>query len=57
MSVQPAQLSLLPDRVPAPLMDLLGRLPEPHVAAAIEQLARLIANAAATAMSGRVGDE
>ena len=55
--MQPAQLSLLPDRVPAPLTDLLGQLPEPRVAAAIEQLARLIANAAATAMSGRVGDE
>ena len=45
--MQPTQLSLLPDRVPPPPHQLLAALPEPHVAAAIALLARLIATAAA----------
>jgi hypothetical protein len=45
--VQPAQPSLLPDQVPAPLPTLLAQLPEGEVAAAITLLARLIAKAAA----------
>jgi hypothetical protein len=44
--VQPTQLSLLPDRVPAPPDELLAQLPRPAVAAAIAGLVRLIANAA-----------
>ncbi len=44
--MQPTQLSLLPDRVPAPPDELLAQLPQPAVAAAIVRLARLIANAA-----------
>ena len=43
--MQPAQLSLLPDQVPAPPEALLAQLPEPDVAAAITLLARLIAKA------------
>jgi hypothetical protein len=46
--VQPTQLSLLPDQVPAP-PTLLAQLPEPQVHAAIGLLARLIAGAAAPA--------
>jgi hypothetical protein len=45
--VQPAQLSLLPDQVPAPPLTLLAQLPEQNVAAAITLLARLIAKASA----------
>jgi len=43
--VQPAQLSLLPDQVPAPLPDLLAQIPRPQVTAAITALASLIAKA------------
>ena len=46
--MQPAQLSLLPDQVPAPASNLLAQLPESQVAAAIGELARLIATAAQT---------
>jgi hypothetical protein len=45
--VQPVQLSLLPDQVPAPPVALLAQLPDAHVAAAVMMLARLIARAAA----------
>lgn len=53
--MQPAQLSLLPDQTPAP-PSLLANLPDLQVAAAILELARLIANAA-TATSGEVDDD
>lgn len=49
--MQPAQLSLLPDQVPAPPPNLLAQLPEREVAAAITDLARLIATAARTVTS------
>jgi hypothetical protein len=45
--VQPVQLSLLPDLVPAPPVMLLAQLPDVHVAAAVVVLAGLIARAAA----------
>jgi hypothetical protein len=45
--VQPVQLSLLPDQVPAPPVMLLTRFPDVHVAAAVMVLAGLIARAAA----------
>jgi len=45
--VQPGQLSLLPDTVPAPPQDLLAQLPPPQVRAAITLLAKLIAKTAA----------
>jgi hypothetical protein len=45
--MQPVQLSLLPDLVPAPLPDLLAQLPGTDVAAAVTLLAGLIAKAAA----------
>jgi hypothetical protein len=54
--VQPVQLSLLPDQVPAPLPDLIGQLPDSHVAAAVALLAGLIARAQATG-AAEAGDE
>jgi hypothetical protein len=47
MIVQPVQLSLLPEKHPAPPGMLIARFPETHVAAAIVLLAGLIARAAA----------
>jgi hypothetical protein len=46
-TVQPVQLSLGLDQVPAPPVALLGRLPEPQVQAAIVMLAGLIVKASA----------
>ena len=43
--MQPVQLSLLPDQVPAPPPELIGQLPGPQVDAAITLLAGLIAKA------------
>jgi hypothetical protein len=40
------QLSLMPDRVPAPPQELLAQLPLAPVAAAVELLARVLAKAA-----------
>jgi hypothetical protein len=47
MIVQPVQLSLLPDQVPAPPVILIAQLPETHLATALVLLAGLIARAAA----------
>ena len=57
--MQPVQLSLLPDQVPAPLPDLIGQLPEEDVAAAVALLAGLIARAQAAGVAGtaEAGDE
>ena len=55
--MQPAQLSLLPDQVPAPPPQLLAQLPAPQVAAAVAMLATLIARAAAGAQMEAGGDE
>ena len=52
--MQPTQLSLLPDQVPAPPPDLLAQLPGPQVTAAIMALAGLIAKAG---QPGVAGDE
>jgi hypothetical protein len=54
--VQPVQLSLLPDQVPAPLPELVSQLPEEKVTEAVTQLAGLIARMQATA-TGEAGDE
>ena len=56
--MQPVQLSLLPDQVPAPLPDLTGQLPADDTAAAVTLLAVLIARcrAAVTPPEG-AGDE
>jgi hypothetical protein len=50
--VQPVQLSLLPDQVPAPLPDLIGQFPGPQVEAAVTLLAGLIAKQAAGMTGG-----
>jgi hypothetical protein len=44
--VQPVQLSLLPDQVPAPPPELIGQLPGSQVETATTLLAGLIARAA-----------
>jgi hypothetical protein len=55
--VQPAQLSLLPDQVPAPPPALTGHLPAAQVEAALMLLARLITRARAAGLAGEAGDE
>jgi hypothetical protein len=50
--VQPVQLSLLPEQIPAPPAVLIGELPVPKVDAAVTLLARLIAEAAMAAAAG-----
>jgi hypothetical protein len=41
--VQPVQLSLLPEQLPAPPNQLIGQLPPQELQEALAQLARLIA--------------
>ncbi|HZC08783.1 MAG TPA: hypothetical protein VE485_01905 [Mycobacterium sp.] len=65
--MQPVQLSLIPDPVPAAitgsaqmvveLTPMVEQLPAEEVAAAIALLAKVIANAMAGMGSGAVGDE
>jgi hypothetical protein len=55
--VQPVQLSLLPDQVPAPPPALTGHLPAVQAEAALVLLARLIVKAAAAAAGAEDGDE
>jgi hypothetical protein len=50
--VQPVQLSLLPDQVPAPLPELISQLPEEEVAGAVALLAGLIARLRAAKEAG-----
>lgn len=50
--MQPAQLSLLPDQLPAPPRLVSAQLPEDQVSQAIRLLARLIARAAADHSGG-----
>src|SRR5256886_7276877 len=45
-TMQPVQLSLLPEQDPVPVPQALGHLPEPETAEAIRLLAALIAKAA-----------
>ncbi|HZD73575.1 MAG TPA: hypothetical protein VE776_06775 [Actinomycetota bacterium] len=44
--MQPTQLSLLPDQVPAPPLAVIAQLPEAEVAEAVRVLAGLIARTA-----------
>ena len=50
--MQPVQLSLLPEEVPAPLPELIGQFPEEDVAAAVALLAVLIARMRAAREAG-----
>jgi len=47
--VQPVQLSLMPDQLPAPPVTLIDHLPAAHVEAALALLARMVAKAASSA--------
>ena len=53
--MQPTQLSLMPEQIPAPLPDLIGRFPAPQVEAAMALLALLIARAAAAGNGAGAG--
>lgn len=55
--MQPAQLSLMPDQVPAPLPNVIGQLREEDLVAAVAELARLIAKAATATEVGEDHDE
>ena len=56
--MQPTQLSLLPEQVPTPPVQIIDELPALNVAAALATLARLIAQAAGPQPVGRQdGDE
>ena len=50
--MQSAQLSLMPEQIPGSPPEVILSLPETGVAAAIGILARLIAHAATTTMTG-----
>lgn len=50
--MQPVQLSLLPQEVPAPLPELIGQLPEDNITEAVTLLARLIARTQAAKGDG-----
>ena len=50
--MQPVQLSLLPEEVPAPLPELIGQLPEDNITEAVTQLAALIARMQAAREAG-----
>jgi hypothetical protein len=53
--MQPAQLSLLPDQLPAPPRLVSAQLPGDQITQAIRLLARLIAKAAAGSAADRSG--
>ena len=55
--MQPVQLSLMPDQLPAPPPDLIGQFPAPQVEAAMTLLALLIAKAAAGAAGAEAAGE
>ena len=53
--MQPAQLSLLPEQVPAPAPMVFVRLPSQEVTTAIRLLARLIARSAGPVLAAPAG--
>lgn len=59
--MQPVQLSLMPDQIPAPPRVLIAELPAQHVAAAVAVLAHLIAKTVEPNLAGptetEAGDE
>lgn len=54
--MQPTQLSLMPDQLPAPPPAIAGHLPDGQVRAAAALLARLIARAASLPAGTGQGD-
>jgi hypothetical protein len=55
--VQPVQLSLIPDQVPAPAPTLIVQLPDQQVAAAVAVLAALIARTVDPSLAPAVIEE
>ena len=55
--MQPTQLSLLPEQIPAPVPDLIRQFPAPQVEAAMALLALLITRAAAGAAGTEAAGE
>jgi anti-sigma factor RsiW len=55
--VQPVQLSLMPDQVPAPAPSVLAQLPDQQVAAAVSVLATLIAKTVNPSLVPAVDEE
>jgi hypothetical protein len=55
--MQPTQLSLLPEQIPAPVPELIAGFPAPQVEAAMALLALLITRAAAGAAGTEAGGE
>src|SRR6266568_56014 len=56
-AMQPVQLSLMPDQVPAPPPVVIDQLPEAEVGEAVRQLSRLIARAATAPAPGTEAGE
>jgi hypothetical protein len=56
-TVQPVQLSLMPDQVPAPAPALIVELPDQQVAAAVAVLAALIARTVDPSLATDVTEE
>jgi hypothetical protein len=56
-TVQPVQLSLMPEQFPAPPAVLIAELPAQQVAAAVALLAHLIAKTADPELAGPAGAE
>ena len=54
--MQPVQLSLIPQQVPAPPAAVLGELPDPDVRVAVRLLARLIATSIDPGLACEPGD-
>jgi hypothetical protein len=55
--VQPVQLSLIPEQVPAPAPSVLAQLPDQQVAAAVAVLAHLIAKSVNPSLAPGVDEE
>jgi hypothetical protein len=55
--VQPVQLSLMPEQVPAPTPNVLAQLPDQQVAAAVAVLASLIAKTVNPTLACAVDEE
>jgi len=55
--VQPVQLSLMPDQIPAPPRVVIAELPAQHVAEAVAVLAHLIAKTVAPNLVRRAETE
>lgn len=55
--MQPTQLSLIPEQVPTPAPALIAQLPDQQVAAAVAELAHLIAKTVNPILAPAVDEE